>query len=208
MFAKFHLKKHAFKILMAWTILGTIFLGGYKIASANSENLKVIDQVTNQGVTVSISSVVFAEDQTRFVACFDLPSTAAWLPYAVLVDGSSTIVNSKYTILNWEDPKTFEGTYRCYQYTFFGKASPAARFVIKKIQTDIPESLTQADCDRALAKIKNSRADFSFSCKFGDHGIGFNIQRPTGMTNDEAGELITDALTETVRGPWDLKLSQ
>lgn len=209
MFANFHLKKHAFTILMGCTILGIIFLGGYKIASASNEgaNSKVIDQVTMQGVTVSISNVVFEEDQTKFLACFDLPSTAAWLPHAVLVDGSSTIINSKYTILNWEDPKTFEGTYRCYQYTFFGKASPDARFVISKIRTDIPESLTQADCNQALEKIKKRRADFSFSCKFGDHGIGFDVRKPAGMTTNEAGELITDAITESVTGPWDLKLS-
>ena len=187
-----------------------IYYFGYTVASASSDgnNSKVIDQVTNQGVTVSINSVVFEEDQTRFVACFDLPSKAAWLPHAVLIDGPTTIVNSKYTILNWEDPKTFEGTYRCYQYTFFGKISPAAGFVIEKIRTDIPESLSQADCDRALEKIKMSYADFSFSCKFGDHGIGFEFQKPAGMTSDEAGALITDALTETVTGPWDLKLSQ
>ncbi len=210
MFANFRLNKYTFTTLMGLTILGIILLVGYKVASASSDgaNSEVIDQVTNQGVTVSISSVVFEQDQTKFVACFDLPSKTAWLPHAVLIDGSTTIVNSKYTILNWQDPKTFEGTYRCYQYTFFGKASPATRFVIEKIQTDIPELLTQADCDRALVKIKMSHADFSFSCKFGDHGIGFDIQKPTGMTSDEAGALITDALTETVTGPWNLQLSR
>ncbi len=211
MFANFRLQKYAFMTLLGCSILGVILLVGYKAVSAsnNGPTSEVIDQVTNQGMTVSISNVVFDQDQTEFVACFDLPSKANWLPYATLVDGSTTIINSKYTIINPDDPKTFEGTYRCYQYTFYGKVSPSALFVISKIQTDIPESLTQADCDRGLEKIKMSHADFSFSCEFGAHGIAFNVvQKPTKMTQDEVGELIAEALTETVKGPWELKLSQ
>lgn len=79
--------------------------------------------------------------------------------------------------------------------------------MIQKLQTPIPESLTQGDCDRALEKIKMSYADFSFSCNLGDHGIGFNYQKlPANMTSDQAGTLISDALTETVTGPWELIL--
>lgn len=188
--------------------IGALFFAQAAFASNEAAPSNVIEQVTDNGVTVSISDVIFDQDQTLFVACFDLPSKVSWLPYAKLVDGASTIVNSKYTIVNWRDPKTFEGTHRCYQYTFFSKASPSAHFVIEKLQTDLSESLTQADCDRALAKIQVSHADFSFSCNFGDHGFGFDVQKPAGMTSDEASTLITDAFTETVIGPWDLPLSQ
>lgn len=210
MFTMFRTKTRTFLVLIGSIALITSLVGyRFAFASSNKDTLNPIDQVTNNGVTVNIKNVIFDQDKTEFVACFDQPNKATWLPYAVLKDGSSTIINSKYTILNWEDPKTFEGTYRCYEYTFFGKASPSAQFVIQKLQTPIPESLTQADCDRALAKIKMSYSDFSFSCNFGDHGIGFTFQKlPTGMTSDQAGTLITDALTESVTGPWVLYLSR
>ena len=210
MFSKVRSKTRITLLLFGSLIMVSILIG-YKVVSANSPeaNLKLIDQVTNHGVTVSVNNVEFEQDKTRFVACFDLPSPGDWLPYAVLQDDSSTIVNGEYTILNWENAETFEGKHQCYQYTIFGKASPSARFVIQKLQIPIPESLAQADCDRALATIKMSYADFSFSCNFGDHGIGFDIQNlPADMTSDQAGKLIVDALTETVDGPWELKLSK
>lgn len=186
--------------------LGISLISTRAYANANeAQSNNDVNQVNRAGVTMSIDSSSFGQDSTDVIVCFDLPSTGDWFPDGVLLDGATTIQPLKIVLVNWRDPQTLEGEHRCFQFTFASKINPTARIKVNEIKTSIPETLTQADCDRALSKIKQQTPDFTFSCTIDKHGVAFNFSElPQGMTDAQVGNLIEDALTSTVEGPWEL----
>jgi hypothetical protein len=174
-------------------------------ANANGAPSQAIDTISKTGVTMSIANGTIGPDITDVTACFDLPSNGDWFPEGVLMDGTTAFQPQKIVLLNWRDPQTLAGKHRCFQFVFKTKASSTAKLSVTKLKTSVPEALTQADCDRALGKIKQRAADFAFSCSIDKHGIAFNLLKlPEGMTDAQAGKLIEEALAEITDGPWEL----
>lgn len=147
--------------------------------------------------------------KTIVVACFDYPNNADWLPHGVLVNGDESIPIEGGALINPTDPATSDSNHRCYNLTFSKEIrGQRAIFVIDKVQTTIPESLTQDMCLDAEKKIQIDYPDFSFSCDIGNHGIGYIIRSlPSEMNENQAYQIINDALTDTVHGPWELEVT-
>ncbi|MGC1377368.1 MAG: hypothetical protein WA821_14145 [Anaerolineales bacterium] len=178
-------------------------------ASADEANLKPIAQTTKNGLTVSINKITATTAKTDLVSCFDYPSNADWLPHVALYDGANRIAVEEMSLINAKAPATSASNHRCYHLIFpKGLSGKTAKLVVEKLQTTIPESLTQAMCTRAQNKMTQSYPGFSFSCNIGDHGIGFSINKmPKGMNEAQAHDLINNALTNTATGPWELTVA-
>ena len=172
---------------------------------------KPIGQVTHNGLSVSVNqiSVDKLKETTEIVACINLPDNSDWLPYATIYDGLEAIQNEQLKLVNYKDPETSESSYRCYHF-IFPKAvtSKSVRFTIEKLQTTIPEIITQEMCASAQDKIRKEYPNFVYSCEIGNHGLGYKIvEIPKYMTETQASGLINDALTDTVNGPWEIDVT-
>lgn len=185
--------------------LGICFVNTIVYAKTSEAQSQDVEQVTIAGVTMSLDNSSLGQDSADVTVCFDLPSTGDWFPDGVLLDGATTVQPQKIVLVNWRDPQTLAGKYRCYQFTFAAKVNPTARIKVNKLMTSIPETLTQADCDRASSKIKQQTPGFSFTCTIEKHGVAFNIpELPQGLTDAQAGKMIEEALTSVAEGPWEL----
>jgi hypothetical protein len=204
---RFHVKSVILLIVCISIGLGIGLISTRAYANVNGASSQAIDPVSKTGVTMSIANGTVGQDITDVTACFDLPSNGDWFPEGVLKDGTTTFQPQKIVLLNWRDPQTLAGKHRCFQFIFKTKASQTAKLLVTELKTSVPETLTQADCDRALSKIKQRVVGFAFSCTIDKHGVAFNLQNfPEGMTDAQAGKLIEDALTETTDGPWEFPI--
>lgn len=172
---------------------------------------KPITGVTYNNVHATVNKVTVnkVKEKTDIVSCVDLPNNSDWLPYTTITIGEETISAEQMILINYKKPETSASSHRCYHF-IFPKAvtSKTVKFTINKLQTTIPESLTQEMCNDAQNKIQVTYPDFSFSCNIGDHGIGLKLnETPQGMNDAEAHFLINDALTNTVSGPWEMNVS-
>jgi len=181
--------------------------------SASSDVIKSnpIAKVEKNGVFVSINKVAATgKGKTNIVSCFDYPNNDDWLPHVTLNDGIENIPLEEGVLINPVDPATSASNHRCYNLLFSKELlrGKRAKLIVEKIQTTIPESLTQDMCLEAQKTIQIDYPDFTFSCDIGDHGIGYTITSlPSGMEENQAYGLINGALTNTITGPWELDVT-
>ena len=159
---------------------------------------------------MAVENISINGDVKNVTTCLDLPSNEDWIPDVVMLDGNTVIKPLSFVLLNVEDPAVIEGSHRCYQFAFPADKAPlSASFVVRKITTSLPESLSQNECDTAMVKIQTTRSDLNVSCKVGDHGVAFNYEKlPANLNEQQFSELIRNVLTKTVEGPWQMSLSQ
>lgn len=167
-----------------------------------------IVQVTHNNLTVSVNgiSVDKTKGKTDIVSCINLPDNSDWLPYTIINDGLDEIYAEQMILIDYKNPETAESSYRCYHF-IFPKAvtGKSVKFTIEKLETTIPENLTEEMCKNAQEKISKEHPTFAFSCELGDHSIGFKIaEKPKDMSDEEAYFLINQALTNTMNGPWEM----
>lgn len=193
-------------------IVGLVILSflTFWFVNTNPDSTKqnAIQSVSFNDVTVSLVSVAASDSRIESEVCIELPDNGDWLPYAYLeVEGKQTPVET-VALMNAKNADTYKSTYRCYELDFPVGASDdvtEVKVVVEKLQINLPEFLTQEMCAEAEKEIHNTYSDFSFSCEIGKQGIGFTILgKPQDMTEDQANQLIFEALTETVEGPWEL----
>lgn len=180
-------------------------------ASADATKSNSAVKVEKNGVSVSINKITTnKKGKTDIVSCFDYPDNDDWLPHVKLNDDTETISLEEGILINPVDPATSASNHRCYHLIFSKELvrGKKVKLVVDKIQTTIPESLTQDMCLDAQKKIQVDYPDFAFSCDIGDHGIGYTITSlPSEMDENQAYGLINDALTKKVDGPWELDVT-
>lgn len=207
--------RSAIKILLFALSFLAVFLttANLTTAFANRDEFvpKPMAQVTHNKLSASLNKISIdkAKGKTDIVSCVDLPDNSDWLPHATIDDGSEIIQAEQLILINYKKPETSASSHRCYHF-IFPKAvtKKSVKFTIEKMQTTIPENLTQEMCKEAQNKIWTTYPEFSFSCNIGDHGIGYTlIELPQNMDEIQAYALVNEALTSTVLGPWEMNVS-
>ena len=100
-------------------------------------------------------------------------------------------------------------SYRCFETTFSvgeDELSQAGglQFSIGAIKID-PVANQEENCARAQAEIRTSHPGLEFAC--GGRGFFYSlVDKPAGMSDQQADRIIMDALERTVYGPWVLAL--
>ncbi len=177
-------------------------------ASADITKQKPIQQVSGDGVTVSLMSINIKSTRAEPTMCIDLPDNADWFPYAYLEVGKNRVAVDTIALVNAKNPATYQSSRRCYEFGFptgIARGVGQVKIVVEKIQTSLPESLTQEMCIQAQENLRVDYPEFSFACNIGTQGVGFTVSsKPATITDDQANQLIVGALTRTVEGPWAL----
>ncbi len=170
-----------------------------------------IQSVSANEVTVSLMSVNVESSRVEPTICIDLPDNGDWLPYAYVEIEKERIPADVVTLANAKNPETYQNSYRCYEFGFPAEVPGGieeVKIVVEKLETSLPEFLTEEMCIQAEKELQVNHPDFAFTCDIGKQGVGFSITgKPKDMTDDEASQLIVGALTDTVEGPWEITYS-
>jgi len=164
---------------------------------------------TLNGIKVTVLS---AGQEGEFFAvdvCFDFPMNN---PEWMLGGPDSLILNNGveeigvYSIHALGPLKTdIQGNYtgRCDHVQFpisTGTKLENLQIVLKKLQTSMPES---PDCAKIQAKLDQAKSGIVVRCVSGVQSSGFEIvSKPTAMDQKTAENIVSDALTDTLNGPW------
>lgn len=143
--------------------------------------------------------------------CIDLPDNGDWLPYAYIEIEKDRVPVDVVALVNAKNLDTYQNSHRCYEFGFptdVPSGVGEVKIVIEKLETSLPEFLTEEMCMQAEKELQVNYPDFAFSCDIGKQGVGFLISnKPKDMTDDQASQLIVGALTDTVEGPWEITYS-
>lgn len=170
-----------------------------------------LSTVEENGVSVSLITSEISPSGALVTACIQLPDNQDWLPYASILVGDETINADSMALLNSKDAKTYENSYRCYEFGFSEENlshSEVSTFIVDRISTSMPEGLTQDMFAEALTSIQSTNPKIDFTCVIDPHGVRFeNLSTDPSITESVLTGLIQDELTRTVVGPWRLKIS-
>lgn len=188
-------------------LVGILFLWTLRTqAATRTENLKSVQEIAQNEVTVALKKLDLGSEKPVAEICVDLPTTEDWLPYASLQTNAGDMSVEEVALLNAKDPATYSGTSRCYRITLNGRSkdiSGEVTFIVAKIQTTLPELVTDDLCNAGRAKAQATTPAVDFSCVMSSHGGSIQItSKPTDMTDQQAFDLAYRALVSTVDGPW------
>jgi hypothetical protein len=176
-------------------------------AAVRQENLKPLQQTFQNGVTMSLIGVDVGSPNPEAEICIDLPTNQDWLPYASLETAAGKIPAEGVALLSAKDPNTYAGTFRCYRFTFPPQEQAAGgnvKIIVEKIQTTIPEFISDELCNNAREKARAASPNLDFTCVMGSHGGGIQItDKPADWSDEQALGLAYASLVDLVEGPWE-----
>ena len=160
------------------------------------------------GITIQLDAVQREGDYIRADICYQLPSEADWLPGnsagdVVLTVGDKTIPIWGFKLIDWKTSPNGKKTHRC-DYLLFPVAADqdVTQFTItiKRLVTSVPE---QPDCNKAQEQLVTAKTGLVIRCNHGENSFGYEVaQKPASMSDSQARDLIYEAFSEIVRGPW------
>ena len=192
-------------------LAGILFLSVLQTQAAiPTENRETIQESTRNGVTISLKNLDLESEKPVAEICIDLPTTEDWLPYLSLQTNAGEMTAEEVALQGVKDPATYSSTLRCYRVTFNGMSKDIngeVTVVVTKIQTTLPEVVSEELCDSGRAKLSVTNPNLDFSCIMSSNGGSIQIvSKPTNMTDQEAHGLVYSALVTTVEGPWAITL--
>jgi hypothetical protein len=151
-------------------------------------------------------SVSRAASSTTIRYCMQLPDdTPSWFPDDMfLIYGGSRVPAVGAGVVNYQP-----GSYRCFETSFSVgddelSLTGSFQFSTDAIKID-PVANQEENCARAQAEIRTSHSGLEFAC--GGRGFFYSlVDKPAGMSDQEADRIIMDELERTVYGPWVLSL--
>lgn len=69
-----------------------------------------------------------------------------------------------------------------------------------------PARYPDDDCQSARGRLITQYPGLDFQCSFSVAGYYTSLQLPTGMTREQADQIITDAVEGAIYGPWTLMI--
>lgn len=157
---------------------------------------------------------------SSFILCYTKPTGADWmLANATLTSGLEQTQMQSYTLLSDNQfslkkqvplpPVSLQGeNLRCARVDFLlGHANQkrTITLTVPALERSAPEVFPQAELDAALAKLKQQGIEMTYISMRGTGGGGSTWQYnrlPEGMTEEQAFNLLIDALGYRFPGPW------
>lgn len=133
--------------------------------------------------------------------CMQMPDSRAWYPWEVALTINQQQLSPSGSRI---DPTTATTPYKCFHFSYPMSASlpsgTAYQLSINKIE--LPPEVNQAEnCAYAQQILAAAYPGLSFTC--GGPGYWYtNLVTPAGMTTEQADQLILDAMSNAIYGPW------
>jgi len=175
--------------------------GGIKI-----EN---IDQmVVANNVSMTLKSLSLTASRAQALICFQMPSAVDW----GLTDSRFTVGGREYPFAGGglatgkESPSSaMTSPERCndvgFDVAYDSQSDTSITITVPKLKASVNEVVTKETVAMANERLADKGIEFDYVNV--DHGGNFVIlKRPEGLSDEEIGTLIWDALAEQYEGPW------
>lgn len=199
-------KNWIYAVIIVGAAIYMLFVRAWQVNANIPIGLRTpMQSVTSNGLEASLMQVNVDEGFVEADVCVSLPSNEDWQPEARLISDAGDIFPELVELHNSKDPETFSGSYRCYRFSFPNAEGSLtnARIVIDQLKTSFPMRLDAEKCSLASEALRSIHSQFAFRCEIGDHGGVLEIiEKPVGMSEEQAVQLAFDSLVKTVTGPW------
>jgi hypothetical protein len=158
---------------------------------------------STNGVSVTLTNVTSGAQSTTVAFCMTLPSIYYDLGVApiLIVDQQTLNLSSG----------TSTSPHGCYEFEYpLGAAefNQAETIVLSIDNVRVsPARSPDADCQSAKPGLIAQHPGLDFQCNFSMAGYYTNLQSPSGMTREQAQQIITDAVEGAIYGPWTLTIN-
>ncbi|GEM_PF-6329765 len=142
-------------------------------AAIPTVNRKSIQESTRNGVTISLKNLDLGLEKPVAEICIDLPTTEDWLPYPSLQTRAGEMAVEEVALQGAKDPATYSSMSRCYRVIFNGRSKDIngeVTVVVTKIQTTLPEVVSEDLCASGRARLSVTSPNVDFSCTTSSNG--------------------------------------
>ena len=164
----------------------TITVGNYPLSDLKS--------VSAQLVTSSMQGSEFTVD-----FCMQVPDGRQWYPWGVIL----LVDQQKFSPSGSRiDPIGATTDYKCFSFSFPVSVASATDYTLEIEKIELPPEVHQAEnCAYAQKTLKAVYPGLDFECS-GPGAWYSSLVLPPGMTKEQADQLILDAMSSSIYGPW------
>jgi len=187
----------------------TVFYELLDEAGMSVPNSQIWVNITVGNIPVSSSMGVSAQLLTALVEnaeftvdfCMQLPDGRQWYPWDVILSGNQQQYSPSGSRI---DPIGATTANKCFSFSFPVSFSSGTAYQLSIGKVGLPPEVHQAEnCAFAQTTLRVAYPGLDFTCA----GPGFwytNLVLPSGMTKEQADQLILDAMSSSIYGPWVL----
>jgi hypothetical protein len=168
--------------------------------------LEPMEVVEAAGLSMRLEWVTVNPSYTDLRLCYDLPDGNDWQPETTLTIGDAAPVPESASSFQWDSAGHSE---RCLETSYavaFGGQPTEVVLTVARLVTSVPGYIAPETCEQVRQRLMD-QAGVGFVCDIclgegrGSDGCQI-IQKPEGMSEDEAWCLVEDAFRQIVLGPW------
>ena len=150
--------------------------------------------VTARLVTASMQAGEFSVD-----FCMQLPDGRQWYPWDVILIANQQQYSPSGSRI---DPYGATTANKCFSFSFPVSVSSGISYQLSIGKVELPPEVHQAEnCAYAQTTLRSAYPGLDFTCT-GPGSWYTNLVLPSGMTEKEADQLILDAMSSSIYGPW------
>ena len=152
--------------------------------------------VTAQLLTASMENAEFTVD-----FCMQLPDGRQWYPWNVILSANQQQYSPSGSRI---DPVGATTANKCFSFSFPVSISSGTTYQLALGKVELPPEVHQAEnCAYAQTTLRATYPGLDFKCA-GPGSWYTNLVLPSSMTKEQADQLILDAMSSSIYGPWIL----
>ena len=169
---------------------------------------------SHNGLEIQFVSAYAAGDDLLVALCYQQPSGANWVPGRHADDATITVAGQAYMVssldlIGFRASTESIATHRCDRLTFHIPPQPPAQVFRLTIAHMAGNTASSSDCPEVQRRLEAEAPDIKIDCMedpqgFFSHGL---LERPEGMTDQEAAYFVDDLAGEVVDGPWEFQFT-
>lgn len=155
------------------------------------------------GITAQLGTASLQAGEFTVDFCMQLPDGRAWYPWEVIL----VVDQQQYSPTGSRiDPVGATTDYKCFSFSFpvIVSISSGSPYQLSIGKVELPPEVHQAEnCAYAQTTLRAAYPGLDFTCT-GPGLFYTNLILPPGMTKEQADQLILDAISSSIHGPWIL----
>jgi hypothetical protein len=153
------------------------------------------------GVTAQLVNASMQGGEFTVNFCTQLPDTRAWYPWAVTLQANNQTYSPSGSR---SDMATALTANKCFGFSFPIELSSGTAYQLSIGKVELPPEVHQAEnCASAQATLRSAYPGLDFKCS-GAGSFYSGLVLPADMSTEKANQLILDAMSSAIYGPWVL----
>lgn len=156
---------------------------------------------SNAQITATLQKGSFELGLAEVDFCLDMPDARAWYPWDVILTVDERTFTPEGSLIQ---PATATSAHKCFRYSFtvLDLLASGKPFTLTIGKVSLPPEVNLAEnCATAHAALTAQYPGLDFACTPPGHFYA-DLVLPDGMSAEEADELILDAMSSAIHGPW------